>query len=243
MNRRVVPLGGLLLLMTGCFGEDTSSLLVSPSPFGPQARPVRPTQVAHAPATEEVAKRVGAVGLKVVTANPQMALRPQFISIGSPQLEIFHQTTGASFESTQIWITEGLVRQCRTEAQLAAVLAMELGKLVSEREAMVPASTRLPDRRPPPDVPVGTDSRGAFGSPDGTRYVELAKLDKQRVRPHTPPPPPPAPEVLARAYLTRAGYAAGDLDDVTPLLRQAEDHSALEEQLNKPIPGGLPPAR
>jgi len=93
MNRRVLPLGGLLLLATGCFTEDTSNLLVSPSPFGPTPRPVTPTRVAHAPATEEVAKRVLAVGAKVVAANPQMALRPVFETAGLPQPEIFHQVS------------------------------------------------------------------------------------------------------------------------------------------------------
>jgi hypothetical protein len=239
MNRRW-PLGGLLLLAAGCFSEDTNSLLVSPDPFGTQPRPATPatiTRVAHAPATEAVAKRAALVGQKVVVANPQTALRPEIITIGSPKPEIFHQVSGASFQNTIIYMTEGLVRQCNTDGQLAAVLAMELGKMVSEREALVPARTRLSDRRPPPDVPVGNDSRGTFGSSDGTRYVELAKLDKQRVRPNAAPPAPPAPEVLARSYLTRAGYAATDLDDVTPLLRQAEENCALEMQMKQGVPG------
>jgi hypothetical protein len=226
MSRRLVPLGGLLLL-GGCFGEDTRSLLVAPSPFGPQARPATPIRTAHSPAREEVAKRVALVGRKVLEANPQIAVRPVFLTLGTPQLDVFHESYGDSLEHTQITISEGLVNQCRGDGQLAAILALELGKLVSEREAMVPPKARLADHRPPPDVPVGNEGHSAFGPSDGTRYVELAKLDKQRVRPHTPALPPPAPDVLARGYLTRAGFAGADLDDVQPLLRKVEEQPPL----------------
>jgi hypothetical protein len=110
-------------------------------------------------------------------------------------------------------------------------LALELGKVVSEREAQLPARSRVEDRGPPPEVRIGTDSGGAFGASDGTRLAELAKADQHRQRPDTAPPPPPAPEVLARIYLTRAGFARTDLDDVTPLLRRAEDSATVEQQM------------
>ena len=45
-------------------------------------------------------------------------------------------------------ITEGLVRQCTSDGQLAAVLCTELGRLVSEREALAPPSVRKPERLP-----------------------------------------------------------------------------------------------
>ncbi len=224
MYRRLVPLCGLFLL-AGCFGDDTSSMLVSPSPFGPQARPNLPTRATHAPATEAVAVHVAEVGRKVLDANPQIALRPHFTTSGDPKPDVAHQFNGTSFESPQIVITEGLVRQCRGDNQLAAVLSLELARLVVEREALVPPRSRLSDRTVPPDVPVGNDSHGAFGSSDGTRHVELAMLDKQRVRPHTPAPVPPPPELLARGYLTRAGFASGDLDDVLPVLQRAEEQA------------------
>jgi hypothetical protein len=225
-----LPLVGLVLL-AGCLGDERKPLLVSPgvTPPGHVVQTPDILRVAHsAPATEALTKQVDAVGQKVIHANPQSALRPRFCAVGAPKPEIFHQVEGASFQHCCVYVSEGLVRRCKTEGQLAAVLAHEVGKIVAEREALVPASVRLMDQRRPPDVPVGNDSRGLFGSPDGTRYVEQAKLDQYRQHPNDPPPPPPSPDVLARSYLGRAGFAPADLDDVAGLLQQAEENSTVE---------------
>jgi hypothetical protein len=231
-------LGGLLLLAAGCFADDKPPL-VAPSPFGPTAQVPGATRLVNAPApepTQEVALRVAAVGKKVQDANPQIAMSVTFTTVGAPHPEAFHRALGANFQGCQVIVSEGIVRQCRTDGQLAAVLALELGKAVSEREAQVPASARMAEPGLPIDVPVGNDVRGPFGASDMTRLAELAKRDRQRPRPEAPPPPP-VPEVLARGYLSRAGFAASDLTDVLPLLRQAEDHGALERQF-KAAPGG-----
>jgi hypothetical protein len=230
MTGRIWPACGLVLLALGCFHEDGRPLLVSANPFGTPAPPKLPTHLTNAPATEETAKRVATIGRKVLDANPQIALRATFRTIGAPQPEVFHRGYGP-LRGCEVFVTEGLVRSCKTDGQLAAVLCMELGRVVSEREALASPKMRLQDRAPPASVPVGNDSGGTFGSPDGTRYVELAKEDRYRRRPGVPPPPPPEPDVLARGYLSRAGFHAGDLTDVLPLLRQAEDHSTLEQQL------------
>jgi hypothetical protein len=230
MLRRLLPAGALVLLV-GCFHDQGRPLVVSANPFDAPAPPRLPTHLTNAPATEETAKRVAALGRKVLEANPQMALHATFRTIGAPQPEVFHRGYGP-LRGCEVFITEGLVRRCQKDGQLAAVLCMELGRVVSEREALASAGTRMHDRAPPPAVPVGNDSGGSFGSPDGTRYVELAKEDRYRRRPGTPPPPPPDPAVLARGYLSRAGFHAGELTDVLPLLRQAEEHSVLEQQLS-----------
>jgi hypothetical protein len=218
----------LLLAASGCLSEDGKPMLVSADPFGGAPRLPPPQRVAHAPATEETARRVTLVGEKVLTSNRQIGLHPLFLTVGSPQPDIFHH------EGREVWVTEGLVRQCKTDGQLAAVLCQELGKMVAEREALASPAARVPDRGPPPEVRVGNDQGGAFGASDGTRLVELARADKERHRPSLPPPPPPPPEVLARVYLQQAGFAATDLEDVLPLLRQAEEGGNLERQLTAP---------
>src|SRR5262249_9704205 len=134
----------LLLAASGCFWEDGKPTLVSADPFraGPHLPP--PQRVAHAPATEETARRVTLGGGKGLTSNRQTGRPPLFIAIGSPQLDIFHR------EGRAVWVTEGLVRQCKTDGQLAAVLCQELGKMVAEREALASPAARVPDRGPPP---------------------------------------------------------------------------------------------
>jgi hypothetical protein len=226
MTRHLSPLWlSLLLPAAGCFADGPNKL-VSANPFGSSA-PVKQAsfQASVTPATEGTAKRVGLIGQKLLAANRQAAVQPLFQTIGAPQPEIFHRDAHA------IFITEGLVRQCQSDGQLAAVLALELGKIVSEREALAPPVTRVPDRWLPQEVRVGNDSGGPFGSADGTRLAELAKLEKQRgPAANLPPLPPPSPEALARSYLKKAGYSSDDLSDVTPLLRKAEGNAAFEKQ-------------
>jgi hypothetical protein len=231
MLARCAATGWLVLLVCGCLGEGDHTRLVSPSPFGstpPVPRAVPLTQAAHAPAAEEAAKRVLVVGQKIIDANPQIGLRPRFLVAGAPQYEVFHRS--GPFKTYEVWVTDGLVRACKTDGQLAAVLCHEVGRIVSEREALLSSEVRLAEDRTPPDVRVGNDSGGAFGASDGTRYAELAKLDRARRRPSAAPPPPD-PLVLARGYLTRAGYSADDLAEAAPLLRKAEDSAVMERQL------------
>src|SRR5262249_39695897 len=77
--------------------------------------------------------RVDAGGRQLLAANPQVGAKPLFHTIGAPQPEVFHRGT------SDVWVTEGLVRQCATDGQLAALLCLELGKMVAEREAAAPA--------------------------------------------------------------------------------------------------------
>src|SRR5436189_6421705 len=109
MDRRLLILP--LFALAGCVNEKENDLLVSPNPFS------GPTQVARAQTTfpqanVESAARVDQLGRKILSANPQIGLRPLFCAIGSQNEEIFHQGTG------KIIVTEGLVRQCKSDADL-----------------------------------------------------------------------------------------------------------------------------
>ncbi len=228
MFRRLWPLS-IPLIAVGCLGEDTTLPLVPPGtpPLQTQAQS-SPPAVPRAPASEEAAMRINLVGQKLLAANEQVGLRPIFHTIGLPQAEVFHRG------QSEIFITEGLSRQCVSEGQLAAVLALELGKMVSEREALAAPQTRVRQPMEPQFSPVGNDSRGVFGSPDGTRLAELGEYEKQRVRPGQALPPPD-PNNLARIYLQKAGYNAQDLESATPLLKAAQNNVSVEKQLTKPL--------
>jgi hypothetical protein len=218
-----------LLLGAGCVDEHhTRVVSAGPTPTAPTVARQPDRYISPAPATEAVAQRVIAVGQKIVLANPQMGLRPIFITIGSKEPEIFHR--GGKIDGYQVFISEGLVGHCADDDRLAAVLCMELGQVVSEREALISPVMRQVDSRPPPSESIGTDAGGTFGPPDGTRLMELAKYDRRGQRPGKPAAPP-APAVLARKYLTAAGFAPDALAEVAPLLRQAEDHAGMEMQL------------
>ncbi len=218
-----------VLTLSGCLLNESPAPLVPADPFSPPASgtPVRTQTATFAPAATQVAARVEAIGVKVLDANKQASLRLRFHTIGSPQPEIFH------VQDRDLFVTEGLVNQCKTDGELAAVLCQEMGKIVTEREIRAGPKARNPEREPPPDLRIGTDYVGGLGSPDQTRLAELARFDKERSR-AAAPLPPPDPRALAHGYLKRAGYAEGNLETVTPLLQAAALNSSFEKQLAVP---------
>jgi predicted Zn-dependent protease len=232
MVRPILPvLAACALSAAGCFDTEDKTALVPDNPFGQTVVAATPTHVSYAQPQLETAARVDQVGKKLVGANPQMGSRPAFHTLGVPQSEVFHKAT------TEVFITEGLAKQCTTEAQLAAVLAHELGKMVSEREALASPQSRAPEGMPPPDLHVGDGFGGSFGPADQLHRAELAKYEKEHPR-KTGPLPPPNPDALARTYLTKAGYAATELDGVSALLRAAADNTTFAKQIL--VPAGTP---
>jgi hypothetical protein len=224
MSRRVLTASlPLWLLAAGCM-EESHSLMVKAGPSGEPVVARSLNNVQRAPATEEAGKRVISVGQKIVTANPQLGLRPAFCTAGTPDPEIFHRGTGG-LEGCQIIISEGLVRRCTTDAQLAAVLCQELGKIVAEREAQDGPALRQAQLRSTPEAHIGNDYNGAFGPSDGTYLMEQGKLEKQRRKPGALP----VPEKLAKQYLVSAGYAEADLAQVQTLLYEAEKNFTVEK--------------
>ena len=99
--------------------------------------------------------------------------------------------------------------------------------MVAERAVLPDPVAQVREGRGPIDMPVGNDSGGPLGSADGTRRMELSKFVEQGQP--KPAATPPSPEVLARKYLRKAGFAPADLDDAAPALKATEDHSTLEK--------------
>lgn len=226
MPRRCFVVAGSLLLLAGCVTipglyEEPRTAQVAGYPFEAGVRAPQ-TKVSFRPGSTESAWRVDEVGRKLIGANPQAGLRPAFAVIGVSPPEIFHTGTHA------VYITEGLVSQCRDDVMLSAVLANELGRMISEREAKVAAEVRRPHQLPPVQLPIG--SNGYSPAADPTHLIEMAKYEK--AYPKTPRPlTPPDPGKIARTLLERAGYKAADLDAAAPLLKAAQRNCALENQI------------
>jgi hypothetical protein len=235
MTRRagLLPVS-LIVACAGCAStwpwSDSPLGTIPDHQFAPGA-PTTPTPtLARAPATEAVARRVNDLGQRLLAANAELPVRPMFLGIGSPDPQIFHRDT------TAIYVSDGLANKCTTDAQLAAVLANELGKMVSTREALLMLKARRMEREAPADVPIGGGNGGTFGAPDGTHLAELGKFEEANRRaPAGPSPAPPDPALLARTYLKKAGFASGDLDNAAPLLREAAQHDEIERQFTGPI--------
>jgi Peptidase family M48 len=243
MIRRI--LGGVLLLsLIGCVdkawlhdhwakvkGEPDKLTPVTANPFVHTTTVRAPGRPAISDASLESAARVDMLGRQILAANQQLGVKPLFVTIAGPEPELFHIGT------SEIYITEALVKRCATESQLAAVLCHELGKMIAARELRAGPELRTPDRQPPQEMRVGNDHAGGLGTADQIHRAELAKFEKER-RLGTATPPPPNPRSLAESCLYRAGHDPRELDAVAPLLKEAADNTTFAKQLT-----GTPPVR
>lgn len=217
----------LPLLFAGCLPLQTQpdevTQQVPTSPFA-EPRKAMPTRVNYAPASRETSYRVLLIKDQLLAKNERIGLKPYAIAIGSPDPELFHV-------GNNLYITEGLVQQCATDNQLAAVLAFELGRMVADREAMVADEIRQPERPRPIALPIGGNGYASEANPLGN--VELARYEKENPK-HAPKLARPNPQLVARAILENAGYQRTDLDAALPLLANAERFMILENQFKGP---------
>jgi hypothetical protein len=216
-----MPLAGCLPLQL--FDTPAASGVTPIVPSGPFANPASlpgPVVANYAQAPTDTCLYVDRVGRDVLAANPDVGLRPGFATIGKDHPEIFHQGTMI------VYITEGLVKRCKGEGQLAALLCLELGKMVAEREALGP---RPGEAEAPLQVAIGnTASPGAV---DLVALAERGKFenDRKRVAKRRQPPDPAA---LAATYLRNSGHGSDELLAVGPLLAEAEKNYLIEKQFN-----------
>ncbi len=232
MLRRTPPLLGLLCsLLMGCLDESTRQ---DPLAAWRDAAPASPEIARQLPqASTEVASRVDAVGRHLLASNAPLGIEPIFATLGVEEWTLFHRGPN------EIYISEGLARQCESDAELAAVLALELGQIIAEREAMLPESERFPSQTPPLQVPLTRPTVGGRYAPDQTDLIELARFEERQPRrassieKRTPPPNAPT---LAAAYLQRAGYASNTIAKVQRYVEQSKTNRQYEQQLNPATP-------
>jgi len=214
MRRIPIALAGAALGLAGCEEMTRQSRY---SPNDPIRLKVAPQNVQ---ANNLAATRVHTIGTAILAANPRIDAKPLFETVGSSEPEIFHNGT------SRIVITQGLVEKCPTDADLAAVLCFELGRMVAEREAVSPANKHLPPLQP---LDPGGPRDLATGRGDVYRLDEIANAEKQRNSVYAELLPDP--EMFARLYLRRAGFRPESIDAVKPQLRLAAKNNGLEEQL------------
>lgn len=192
MPCRLLP---VLLLAAGCMDADKTRSGLNNVPVDTSKYPAAPT---------ELAARVDQVGRQLVGTNPFLGFEPTFHTLGQSEPEVCHPDSGGLF------VTAGLVERCRSDAELAAVLAHELSVMRAEK--------RLTDR-PRKLEPLATMPDGGTG-PDPTQLGTQALFDKTlgdrpgRAKPEDR-------RTVARDLLRNAGYDPAALDAVGPLLAEA----------------------
>jgi hypothetical protein len=216
-----------LLLACGCvplqvFPRDDTAMVQSPYFTTAAQPPVSTTGAKPAAASPEAGLTVEKVGHQLLAGNKQLGIKPAFKTLGGADPEIGHSDTSV------VYITESLVRQCKSENQLAAVLSLELAKMISERETLINPALRNPPKRLPIEVPMG--NAGQFSGMTQLHDAELAKLDADR---RSPPKRVVAPDplVLARKYLEAAGFDSKELGSSAPLVQAAEKNYTAQQQV------------
>ncbi len=153
----------LTLAVAGCLSDDKRLTTVSSDPFGKTKTTQSASFKQAPPATREAALRVDGVGRKLVKANPRLDQKVVFMTLGVPHEEIFHQSQK---DSSVVYVSEGLVQQCKTDGELAALLSQELGKIVSEQMALIRSPRSRMSSPPIMNPHVGNDIGDTLGGAD-----------------------------------------------------------------------------
>ena len=173
------------------------------------------------PANTEVALRVDRLGRDLLAATPLGLPEIDFHTIGSAELEICHR------DSQVLFITEGLVKECKTDGELAAVLATEIGRMTAEyrRDARRQIFEPIPNNAGGPKLDGNTDF-------DPSRDIYNARMDRERNKPLDRKKWPTLDaEVITREILHNAGHEVRLLEEVAPLLKRAARNTGLSKQL------------
>ena len=190
--------------------------------------PKSPPVPKYPKATIQIAERVELLGKSIVARNTFCGIDPQFYTIGVPESVLFHRGP------EELFISEGLVKLCKSDEELAAVLCSELGQMIAEKKAGKRASS---DRGVFPDnsLPGGGSAMSGGGTPyDAGRQAELAYQEQR-------PKPAPAIDIVdaakqSRLLLSGAGFNPAALDQVQPILKQSDRGAALRKQLSGSAP-------
>lgn len=213
---------GWVVLLAGCLDDRDVFQALQSGELPPGGRVDLPR-----PGTES-ATRVYSALHDIRSTNPELKFRPSSLTLGVADVTLFHRGT-----DNTIFVSEGLVKRCPTDARLKAVLAAELGQMAAEKAAARGVSPE--DELPPIDPPRPNEVAGATSSSDMIEKVELAEYEervKSRGRAGA------SAAKLAERYLKNAGVDASELAAAWPLIAEARAESRYSRRL---IPSRLPP--
>jgi hypothetical protein len=220
----------LLVLITGCTTLDDNWTIGDWSVKRALGwEEVQTPSLKHYPeASLPIAERVDTLGRKILAQNPFTGIEPMFWAIGVPEPMLFHKGY------QELYISEGLVKQCQTEAELAAVLCSELGQMVAERQAARRVGAER-DRIPEVGLPGGTAVGTSGGTPDDPGRAAERAYQEKRAKALQQTSVEDAGK-LARGLMRGAGFDPAELERIEPLLKQSDRGKALQKQLTGSAP-------
>jgi hypothetical protein len=206
MTRRLIALAasGFAVSLTGCFA-------LFPHPAQPLVSGKVVEQPPLSQASGEAAERVDHVGSDLLTATPLGIPDIDFLTVGSADVELFHR------DVKTLYISDSLVNRCKTDDELAAVLALEIGQMTAEFRRGV----RKQSPEPMPSVASAPKFDGTTDT-DPSRAVYLAQYERAKQSPAERKNWPTVdPQEIAEELLRNAGREPKLLTQVAPLVREA----------------------
>lgn len=207
---RPSAIGAIVVLgLVGCFGnplDKQGGLFVN--------KPIETPEISDA--SKETAARVDRIGKQLLSQNIFLGVEPTFHTITRAEPEICHR------DEFGVFVTEGLVNECRSDDEVAAVLATELGKMSSarrtaERMKLVQKNSTTGIKAIDPEV--------------DALEVQAVFESKETVRDKKGDADAENPKAIASKILESAGFDPKSLDAVAPALRNASRNAAVAEQL------------
>lgn len=174
-----------------------------------------PKEAKISEASVEHARRVDDLSKRILEQNTFTGLEPIIRVVGVPEAVLFHR-------GPELFISEGLVKKCKTEPELAAVLCTELGKMMSVKRAAI-AVGRNPEPIPSIALPGGGADAGMV------REAELALLKRREDEKKAAEQSDEAQ--LAKELLKGAGFNPAEFDRVQGMVKQSERGEALRKQM------------
>ncbi len=215
------PLAFLVALAAGCAPEDllhrgaVANKAIDTSAY-PAARP-------------EASARVHELGEALVGQNPFLGVSTVFYVVGRKEPEVYHA------DGNGLLVTEGLVDACRSDDELSAVLALELGRMSAE--ARTSKRLRLSDA---PVTPAGSAANGSPGSGPDDVQLRTEAIFEQSNSSKAGPKKPPANEdaaAIAAEILQNANVDRKHLAVARTLLAESRRGTPIADQMNpKPVP-------
>ena len=164
------------------------------------------------------AEKLDRVGRQILSTNPFLVSAPAFGFVGTKDPELFHQNVEAVFAS------EGLINQCKSDDELAALLCVELARITAEsrnlaRIGLAQTDTTLPGPKAEPN-----EEQADLGGGDAVGKTSDPSKRIQAVA---------ATNVMAFAaeLHKNAGYKPEAFSKTKTLLNQSETNAITAKQL------------
>lgn len=176
------------------------------------------------PSLEEAA-RVDLVGRQITQANLFSGVEASFQVVGEKTPLLSHR------DQHGIFISDSLVRDCKTDHELAAVLCSELAKIVAEQRN----TTRMGYTNPMPDIAINNGMEQNGIPADQFRLAQLAMWDERNAKASKPGEtgnPPIDAKQIALDLLKTSGYDAAAMEEVPGLIKNVNQNKGLVQQLS-----------